>query len=153
MSGLGPGSAVRLVAVGLLHRFTDDQGELFLVARRRKDAHLGGQLELPGGRVEAGETPESALIRELSEELGLSFDDKVPMTPVTFSFHRYSDRTVLLLFFAVPYRASMGQPQALASDSIAWISRAELIASPMPDGNRPLVAALAAGWPAPPSTK
>lgn len=144
--------ALRIVAVGLLSRSDGDGHERLLVARRRPQDHLGGQLELPGGRVEEGEAPEEALARELSEELGLRIDGTFKATPITFSYHQYPERTVLLLFYSVLWRPEMGEPRALASDHVAWLTRGELIAAPMPEGNRPLIHALAAGWQAPDPT-
>ena len=77
------------VAVGVL---IDDTG-CVLLARRQKGTHLEGYWEFPGGKVEAGESIESALARELSEELGVSIDQALPFMTVN---HDYGEKQVLL---------------------------------------------------------
>ena len=77
------------VAVGVL---IDDTG-CVLLARRQKGTHLQGYWEFPGGKVEAGESVESALARELSEELGVSIDQTLPFMTVN---HDYVEKQVLL---------------------------------------------------------
>jgi 8-oxo-dGTP diphosphatase len=128
----------RLVAVVLLHR-TDSTGtSQWLVAKRPAGTHLAGSWEFPGGKVEAGESPEEALRRELAEELGLQVDATAHFRPVTFSFFRYPDRSVLLLFLALDHDPAMGEPQPLASDGLTWLDRDALLALPMPPANSPV---------------
>jgi hypothetical protein len=66
--------------------------------------------------------------------------------PITFSYHVYPERTVLLLFFGIRWSPAMGAPRALASDGVAWLTREDLIDSAMPAANRPIVNAIARGW-------
>lgn len=125
----------RIVAIALVTRGTP--APRHLVARRRPNAHLGGSWELPGGRVELHETPEQTLARELREELGIDVGETPNFAPLTFSFHRYPTRTVLLLFFQLQLTDAMGDPQPLESDELLWLSRDELLDLPMPDANVP----------------
>ena len=131
-------TAPRLIAVGLLRRFNDAGTAEWLVAKRRADAHLGGAWEFPGGGIEAGESPEEALRRELAEELGLEIDATATFSPIVFSFHRYGDRAVLLLFLEIDHVPAMGEPKALASDGLAWLGRDALLNLPMPPANAPV---------------
>jgi 8-oxo-dGTP diphosphatase len=111
----------------------------FLLARRRPGSHLAGLWEFPGGGVEEGEAPEDALIRELSEELGV----RIAVTaPVTFAWHRDSVLTVLLLF----YRASIvsGVPHGREGQEVGWFAASELADLPTPPADARLVAQLAA---------
>jgi len=124
---------MRLVVVALLRH--GDDPPTYVVTRRHPGAHLGGLWELPGGKVEPGESPEQALRRELLEELGVSA--KV-VRPLTFSHHTYPDRSVLILFYLA--RTLPGpDPCARAASALALVTREALIALEMPPANRPLV--------------
>ncbi len=82
-----------------------------LLTQRKKGGHLAGAWEFPGGKVEAGEDPKQALVRELSEEIGI---DAVVSDIVEVTFHAYPEKDVLLLFYAaarVP-----GSPEPTAKD-------------------------------------
>src|SRR5579885_2795901 len=85
-----PGAPIQ-VAVGLLAR----DGR-YLIARRRREAHLGGLWEFPGGKREPGESPEDCLRRELREELGIEITEPVRFRVVS---HRYPDKAVELHCF------------------------------------------------------
>ncbi|MCA9542550.1 MAG: (deoxy)nucleoside triphosphate pyrophosphohydrolase [Myxococcales bacterium] len=127
-----------LVAVGLLTHGRDDRGEPRYVVTRRHEAaaHLPGCWELPGGKVGPEETPAAALVRELREELGVEVS---PPEPLTFSWHAYAERTVLLLFFAAQTRPDSPAPRPLASAELRLVSRDELLELPLPPANRPLL--------------
>ncbi len=105
-----------------------------LVSRRRSEDHLGGLWEFPGGKIEADETPERALVRELREELGI--ETRVDGRWGTLT-HRYPEREVRLHFFFV--RIESGQPEALEVADFRWVSPPELVALEFPDADRPLV--------------
>jgi len=124
----------RIIAVALLEH-GDRQGKAtYLIARRPAHAHLGGQWELPGGKVEPGESPEQTLRRELREELGVDIEG---VSPLTFSWYPYPDRTVLLLFYQA--RTLPGsRPRALAASELRLVDAGELIALEMPPANEPL---------------
>ena len=126
-------SAPTLVVVGLVgHGHDVDGAPLYVVTRRPQGVHLAGQWELPGGRVEDGETPEEALRRELREELGVTVEGVVPMT---FVHHRYPDRDLLILFYETSTSPSSPAPAALASDELRWLTASEVAQLPMPPAN------------------
>jgi len=123
-----------LVVVALLEHGERDGDPTYLVAHRPDHAYLGGTWELPGGRVEPGEPPEEALVRELADELGVTTE---VVRPLTFSWYRYPDRTVLILFYLT--RTLPGStPQPLASSELRLLDRAALTALEMPPANQPL---------------
>lgn len=127
-----------LVSVGLIQHGEDAGGSArYVVTRRPTDAdHLAGQWELPGGKVDPGESPSEALVRELREELGVEISEP---RPLTFSWHAYAERTVLLLFFGAKTTAQSPSPQALAATELRLLSRSELLALPWPAANAPLL--------------
>ena len=86
-----------------------------LITQRKRGAHLEGLWEFPGGKVEDGEDPKAALVRELREEIGVEADvgDIVDVT-----FHRYDTKNVLLLFYSARLRA--GTPAALDVAAVEW---------------------------------
>lgn len=96
-----------------------DKGEL-LAARRMSPAELAGKFELPGGKVEEGEDPRSALAREIREELGVDVDiDEEPFGTWKFQ-HRLKSRTFVF------YRARLTGPRPLRStdhDQLVWLPR------------------------------
>lgn len=87
----------------------------FLACLRPANKHLGGFWEFPGGKVEAGESPESALVRELREELAVEVVVGLPLSPVIWV---YAERTIRLL----PYYCQIvaGDLQALEHDKLFW---------------------------------
>ena len=111
----------------------------YVVTRPPDKVHLGGQWELPGGKVGPGENPEVAVRRELAEELGVVVDEA---RPITFAWHAYPERTVLLLFFHVRLSSTSPMPRPLAATELRFVTLAELAAMPFPPANAPLLAAL-----------
>lgn len=109
------------------------EGKLLLAQRLPGKPHAG-LWELPGGKVEPGETPEEALARELSEELGVS-----PAGPLPAGFAR--DGAVTLLFFAL--RGLLGTPRPLGCAALRRSSAAEALLLAMPPADTALVARLA----------
>lgn len=121
--------APKLIAVGLI-----EHGDRYVVTRRHAHQHLGGAWELPGGKVEAGESGDEALRREALEELGVMID---VLRPLTFSWYRYPDRTVLLLFYLARTRPG-SEPRPLAAAELALLDLDALRALEMPPANLPL---------------
>ena len=129
------GTAMMLVVAAAL---VDPAGRV-LVQRRPPGAAHAGLWEFPGGKVEADETPEAALSRELREELAI----EVPcdaMVPGGFARGRAGGRPMLLLLYLV--RRWHGEPRALAADALAWHDPGALPALSMPEADRPLAATL-----------
>jgi len=99
------------------------EGGRVLCAQRKKGAHLAGAWEFPGGKVEPGEDPRAALVRELAEELGV--DARVG-APVEVTFHAYPGKDVLLLFFVAELAPSSPAPRALDVADVRWFRASEL---------------------------
>jgi len=127
-------SVLLVVAVALV----DTEGRI-LLAQRPPGKSLAGLWGFPGGKVDAGETPEIALVRELREELGIEADP-AGLAPLTFASHNYETFHLLMPVFAC--RTWKGIPRPLEGQELAWVSPRELSAYPMPPADRPLLAAL-----------
>lgn len=110
-----------------------------LVQQRPPGRAMAGLWEFPGGKVETGETPEAALIRELREELGIAVDTAC-LAPATFaSAATEAAHLVLLLYVCRRWR---GQPQPLHATALRWCRPVELFALAMPPADRPLIGLL-----------
>ena len=114
------------------------RGGRVLVARRDRDAHLGGLWEFPGGKIERGEEPEAAALRELAEETGL---DGNRVEPLTVFHYAYPDRNVRLHAFLVT--EPRGEVAIAGGRSWEWVEPAALASLPMPEANRAILRALA----------
>jgi 8-oxo-dGTP diphosphatase len=125
---------LKLVLVAAAALF-DDQGRV-LIAQRPLNKSLGGLWEFPGGKVEAGESPEAALVRELKEELGIDVAETA-LEPLTFVSHRYETFHLMMPLWGV--RAWTGAPQSLEGQPLAWAHPQELSTYPMPPADVPLV--------------
>lgn len=113
----------------------DPEGRV-LLAQRPEGKSLAGLWEFPGGKVEPGETPESALIRELKEELGID-TWKSCLAPLTFASHSYDDFHLLMPLFAC--RRWEGIVQGREGQTLAWVKPAKLRDYPMPPADLPLI--------------
>lgn len=98
----------------------DERGRL-LAGLRQQGKHLGGLWELPGGKVDPGETPEEALVRELREELGIEVEVGLALEPV--SWH-YESGSIRLLSYACEIRS--GELTPMSHERIEWIGLSEL---------------------------
>ena len=109
----------------------------FLVSRRPAGTHLADSWEFPGGKVEPGESPPQALVRELQEELGIT----VAVGDIfAVGHHVYDTKEVILLVYACEIVA--GTPACLEVADFAWHSGAEVVALPLPPADLPVVARL-----------
>jgi 8-oxo-dGTP diphosphatase len=129
------GRAILLVvAVALI----DPDGRV-LLAQRPPGKALAGLWEFPGGKVEPGETPEAALVRELTEELGIETDPRC-LAPLCFSSHAYPDHHLLMPLYVC--RVWSGLVRPCEGQTLAWVRRADFGNYPMPPADAPLVAML-----------
>ena len=119
-----------LVALAVVR---DSAGRL-LIARRKADAVLGGFWELPGGKIEQGETAAQFALREAREELGVEVQPLGDLPTIT---HRYDHATVTL--HPVLCRWLAGQPEPRQVDAVRWVSRDELDEIVFPPANAALI--------------
>lgn len=110
-----------------------------LLAQRPPGKSMAGLWEFPGGKVESGETPEVALIRELQEELGIDTYASC-LAPLTFASHSYADFHLLMPLFAC--RKWTGQVQPREGQVLKWVRPADMRSYPMPPADIPLIAIL-----------
>jgi 8-oxo-dGTP diphosphatase len=130
-----PGRRILLVAACAL---VDPDGRV-LLARRPEGKPLAGLWEFPGGKVNPGETPEAALIRELQEELAIGVHESC-LAPFAFASHGYPDFHLLMPLYLC--RRWEGAVRAVEGQALAWVRPQKLADYPMPPADKPLVALL-----------
>ena len=121
-----------LVVAGAL---VDVDGRV-LLAQRPKGKQLEGLWEFPGGKIEPGERPEDALIRELREELGIAVKAAC-LAPLTFASHAYEDFHLMMPLYVC--RRWEGFVQPLDGQALKWVRPKALRDYPMPPADAPLI--------------
>ena len=116
-----------------------DRDGRILLAQRPEGKSMAGLWEFPGGKVESGETPETALIRELEEELGINTWESC-LAPLTFASHTYDDFHLLMPLFAC--RKWEGTPHPKEGQTLTWVNVRDLRNYPMPPADIPLIPVL-----------
>ena len=101
-----------------------------LISRRQQGKHLAGKWEFPGGKVEQGESLESAMLRELKEEVGLSATQFTLFDSLNF---QYDQLNLSLHFYLI--KANEGEPVSLEGQEIKWVSASQLIEYEFPKAN------------------
>ncbi|MGA9138053.1 MAG: (deoxy)nucleoside triphosphate pyrophosphohydrolase [Methylovirgula sp.] len=125
---------VLVVAAALI-----DADDRVLIARRPEGKPLAGLWEFPGGKVDPGERPETALIRELAEELGIEVEEAC-VAPLTFASHTYEDFHLLMPLYVC--RRWRGIVRAGEAQALKWVRPQDLRGYPMPPADAPLIPAL-----------
>lgn len=131
-----PSGSLIVVAAALVDR----DGRL-LVQQRPEGKPMAGLWEFPGGKLESGETPEAALIRELNEELAIDVDHSC-LAPACFASDMLGDRHLLLLLYIC--RKWRGSPIAQHARALRWLRPLELHTLEMPPADKPLIGLLEA---------
>jgi 8-oxo-dGTP diphosphatase len=116
-----------------------DEAGRYLITQRRRGSHLAGLWEFPGGKQEAGESPQACLRRELAEELAGNFSVGEKFDTIGWD---YPDRTVILHFFRC--RLESGTIEPLESQAMAWVAPERLGEFDFPPADRELIARLRA---------
>ncbi len=126
------GLPIVLVAAAAL---VDDEGRI-LLAQRPEGKSMAGMWEFPGGKVDAGENPEFALMRELKEELGIETRECC-FSPIGFASHAYDDFHLLMPLFVC--RVWRGEIQAMEGQKFEWVYAKDMYDYPMPAADIPLI--------------
>ena len=134
MSDPAPKRMVLVVACALV----DADGRV-LIAQRPEGKAMAGLWEFPGGKVEPGETPEAAIVRELAEELGIETKTAC-LAPLTFASHSYDDFHLLMPLYVC--RRFWGTPRPIEHQALKWVRPQKLRDYPMPEADLPLVSHL-----------
>ncbi|MGQ3100829.1 MAG: (deoxy)nucleoside triphosphate pyrophosphohydrolase [Sphingopyxis solisilvae] len=140
MSVPDPGNPPKTGLVVVAAALVDRDGRL-LVQQRPEGLSMAGLWEFPGGKVEPGEIPERALIRELAEELGIDVEQAC-LAPACFASDMLGDRHLLLLLYVC--RKWHGTPVAHHASALRWVRPVELYGLAMPPADKPLIGLLEA---------
>ncbi len=120
-----------VVAVALI-----DADDRVLIAQRPEGKALAGLWEFPGGKIDAGERPEEALIRELREELGITVKEAC-LAPLTFASYAYPEFHLLMPLYVC--RRWEGFVQSREGQALKWVRAKDLRQYPMPPADEPLI--------------
>ncbi|MEH0886680.1 8-oxo-dGTP diphosphatase MutT [Enterobacter sp. UNJFSC 003] len=122
------------IAVGIIR---NPQNQIF-ITQRAADAHMANKWEFPGGKIEAGETPEQALVRELQEEVGI-----IPLSATLFDKleYQFPDRHITLWFWLV--ESWEGEPWGKEGQPGSWVELQVSDAEKFPPANEPVIRRLA----------
>jgi 8-oxo-dGTP diphosphatase len=123
---------IHVAAVALVN----GAGEV-LLAERPEGKNLAGMWEFPGGKLESGEAPEFALMRELREELGIETRPTC-YYPIGFSSYAYDDFHLVMLLYVC--RVWRGEPKGLEGQGLKWVAPKQLYNYQMPPADIPLIA-------------
>ncbi len=126
-----PSRILLVVAVALV----DSDGRV-LIAQRPPGKALAGLWEFPGGKLDPGERPEQALIRELHEELGIAVKEAC-LAPLSFASHAYADFHLLMPLWIC--RRWDGRVEAREGQTVKWVRPGKLADYPMPPADAPLI--------------
>lgn len=113
-----------------------DTDNRILIAQRPEGKSMAGMWEFPGGKVEDGETPEAALIRELNEELGIETKETC-LAPLTFASYSYDKFHLLMPLYIC--RRYWGVPQSKEGQALKWVRSRNLRDYEMPPADEPLI--------------
>ena len=116
-----------------------DRDGRVLLSPRPSGKSMAGLWEFPGGKVENGEVPEEALIRELKEELGIDTWCSC-LAPLSFASHSYEDFHLLMPVFVC--RKWVGSPTPMEGQALKWVNRDKLKDYPMPPADIPIIAVI-----------
>ncbi len=133
-----PKSEVKPLLLVAACALVDADGRV-LLAQRPEGKPMAGLWEFPGGKVEAGETPEDTLIRELAEELGIEVKAAC-LAPLTFASHGYDHMHLLMPLYVC--RRWEGTVSPREGQNLAWVEPKRLRSYPMPPADEPLIPAL-----------
>ncbi|WP_276308179.1 (deoxy)nucleoside triphosphate pyrophosphohydrolase [Sphingomonas pokkalii] len=134
MEPVQPKSNMLLVVAAAMVR-----GDQVLVQQRPEGTQMAGLWEFPGGKIEPGESPESALARELREELGIEVNPAAPV-PLTFASAPLGGRHLLLLLYRLD--SWQGTPEPHHANALRWADMATLRTLPMPPADLPFLGVL-----------
>jgi len=129
-----PMSAKKILLVAAC-ALVDADGRV-LLGQRPEGKKLAGLWEFPGGKVEPGETPEAALIRELFEEIGITTKEAC-LAPLTFASHDYDEFHLLMPLFVC--RRFEGTARGLEGQALKWVRPRDMRNYPMPPADEPLI--------------
>ena len=118
-----------------------DRSGRVLLQQRPPGKPMAGLWEFPGGKVEEGELPEAALLRELEEELGIEIES-ASLTPACFASAGLKGRHMILLLYLC--RNWRGEPRPLHASGFKWVRPGDMDSLPMPPADKPLTALLKA---------